>query len=243
MNDARFTSWYRLGLHGLHGPGPGQPDQLVLKDARPRRKYLVYRLQHVAALDQQWGCGARARRTTRATRTAGAGRQHLDHQHRRVRRAGPAVHDGDHVQPGGFRRGRGRRLQVGPNKLTQIASILFQGHHTTAPPRRPPRSRNRGLGPGQGLRLSAPWPTTRRAAPFARGWASGGGGPLPGQVRDVSGIATAAVHLGAGDHEEVHRRSAQPGRPRSPRRPRAGSRSRGSAPDPPALGARGDDHS
>ena len=41
----------------------------------------------------------------------GAGRQHLDHQHRRVRRPGPGVHDGDHVQPGGFRRGRGRRVQ------------------------------------------------------------------------------------------------------------------------------------
>jgi hypothetical protein len=110
----------------------------VLDKAPPRiRHYLVYRLQHVSALDQQWG----------------------------VWGAGPANHpgnkDGWEQDPGpvgvwitntvGFA-GPGQRytlaitynmgsfgqvgnagFKFGTNKLTQISAMLFQGHHTGTP--------------------------------------------------------------------------------------------------------------
>jgi len=103
----------------------------------PVRDYLVYRLQHVSAIDQQWG----------------------------VWGAGPASHPGNkdgweqdpggygvwitntvgfagpHQQytlaimynMGGFGENGNTGFKFGTNKLTQIAAMLFQGHHTGAP--------------------------------------------------------------------------------------------------------------
>jgi hypothetical protein len=136
MTDARFTS--SVPNWGFMYCTPEDLDNLinyVLKDAPANvRDYLVYRLQHVAALDQQWG----------------------------VWGAGPENHPGNKdgwEQDGnlwitntvGFA-GRGQDytmaimynlegfggvgdagFKYGSNKLTQIASILFQGHHTAAP--------------------------------------------------------------------------------------------------------------
>ena len=136
MTDARFTS--SVPNWGFMYCTPEDLDNLinyVLKDAPANvRDYLVYRLQHVAALDQQWG----------------------------VWGAGPENHPGNKdgwEQDGnlwitntvGFA-GRGQDytmaimynlegfggvgdagFKYGSNKLTQIASILFRGHHTAAP--------------------------------------------------------------------------------------------------------------
>jgi len=101
------------------------------------RGYLVYRLQHVSAIDQQWG----------------------------VWGAGPANHPGNkdgweqdpspvgvwitntvgfagpHQQYtlaimydlGSFDENGNSGFKFGSNKLTQIAAMLFQGHHTSTP--------------------------------------------------------------------------------------------------------------
>jgi hypothetical protein len=103
----------------------------------PIRDYLVYRLQHVSVIDQQWG----------------------------VWGAGPAMHPGNkdgweqdpggygvwitntvgfagpHQQytlaitynMGGFGENGNTGFKFGTNKLTQIAAMLFQGHHTGTP--------------------------------------------------------------------------------------------------------------
>ena len=204
MNDARFTSSYiNWGFMDCTAQDLDNLINYVLKDTPASvRNYLVYRLQHVAALDQQWGVwGARPGEPPGQQGRLGAGRQHLDHQHRRVRRAGPAVHDGDHVQPGGFRRGRGRRVQVRLQQADpdRVDPVPGPPHHGSDPAglRGPvtgasyPRRMGHGVSKA-GAAVQGPPPPGP----------SGGRGPLPGQFRDVTGIATAAIHLGAGDHEE-----------------------------------------
>ena len=70
------------------------------------RNYLVYRLQHVSSIDQQWGVwGAGAGEPAGQQGRLGT-RPAVDHQHGRLRRAAPGIHPGHHVQPGGL---RGRR--------------------------------------------------------------------------------------------------------------------------------------
>ena len=138
MNNTRFTSAAFWGDVDTTARDLNNLMNYVLDKAPPRiRGYLVYRLQHVAALDQQWG----------------------------VWGAGPANHpgnkDGWEQDPNGVGvwitntvgfAGPGQRytlaitynmgsfgedgnagFKFGTNKLTQIAAILFQGHHTGTP--------------------------------------------------------------------------------------------------------------
>jgi len=136
MTSARFTS--SVPNWGFMYCTPQDLDNLinyVLKDAPANvRNYLVYRLQHVAALDQQWGVwgagpenhpgnkdGWEQDGSIWITNTVGF--------------AGPAQ---DYTMAimynlGGFGGIGDAGFKYGSNKLTQIASILFQGHHTAAP--------------------------------------------------------------------------------------------------------------
>ena len=74
----------------------------VLHDAPASvRDYLVDQLQHVSAVDQQWGvwgAGPQNQPGNKDGWESGPAR-HLDHQHGRVRGRGPAIHPGHHVQP------------------------------------------------------------------------------------------------------------------------------------------------
>jgi hypothetical protein len=106
----------------------------VLRDAPSSvRDYLVYRLRHVSALDQQWGVwgagpenapgnkdGWEQDGTTWITNTVGfagpSGRYTLAIMYEL---------GGAGSSDAGF--------SYGTNKLTQIASLLFQGHYTAAP--------------------------------------------------------------------------------------------------------------
>ena len=139
MNTATFTS--SVPNWGFMYCSAEDLDNLmnyVLDKAPPRiRHYLVYRLQHVSGIDQQWG----------------------------VWGAGPANHpgnkDGWEQDPGpvgvwitntvgfagpdqrytlaitydmgSFGEDGNAGFKFGTNKLTQIAAILFQGHHTGTP--------------------------------------------------------------------------------------------------------------
>jgi hypothetical protein len=101
------------------------------------RNYLVYRLRHVSALDQQWGvwgAGPQNRPGNKdgweqdpspvgvwITNTVGFAGPHQQYT------LAIMYDQQSHDQSGntGFR--------YGTNKLTQIAAMLFQGHHTPSP--------------------------------------------------------------------------------------------------------------
>ncbi|HEX3390328.1 MAG TPA: serine hydrolase [Streptosporangiaceae bacterium] len=136
MNDARFTSSYiNWGFMDCTAQDLDNLINYVLKHAPANvRNYLVYRLQHVAALDQQWGVW-------------GAGPQNhpgnkdgweQDGNIWITNTVGFAGPDQQYTMAimynlEGFRGVGDTGFKYGSNKLTQIASILFQGHHTTAP--------------------------------------------------------------------------------------------------------------
>ena len=102
------------------------------------RDYLVYRLQHVSALDQQWGVW-------------GAGpRNHPGNKDGWEQDPGPTYGTwitntvgfaGPHQQYtvaimydlGNYDENGNSGFKYGTNKLTQIAALLFQGQHTAAP--------------------------------------------------------------------------------------------------------------
>jgi hypothetical protein len=138
MNNTRFTDAAFWGDVDTTARDLDNLMNYVLDKAPPHiRGYLVYRLQHVSALDQQWG----------------------------VWGAGPANHPGNkdgweqdpngvgvwitntvgfagpHQQytlaitynMGSFGDVGNAGFKFGTNKLTQIAAMLFQGHHTGTP--------------------------------------------------------------------------------------------------------------
>lgn len=111
---------------------------VLTRTAPSIRNYLVYRLQHVSAIDQQWGVwGAGPENApgnkdgwesdpmgdghiwiTNTVGFAGAGQEYTLAIMYNVGSYGAGVN-------GGF--------TFGTNALTQIASLLFQGHQTTPP--------------------------------------------------------------------------------------------------------------
>ena len=137
MTSARFTS--SVPNWGFMYCTPQDLDNLinyVLKDAPANvRDYLVYRLQHVAALDQQWGvwgAGPENRPGNKdgweqdgniwITNTVGFAGPDQEYTH------------GDHVQPGGIRWGRGRRVQLrqqqaDPDRVDPVPGPPHRGPH------------------------------------------------------------------------------------------------------------------
>ncbi len=102
MNNTRFTTAPYWGDVDTTARDLDNLMNYVLDKAPPRiRHYLVYRLQHVSGIDQQWGVwGAGPAQPPGQQGRLGAGprpRRRVDHQHGRVRRAGPALHPGHHV--------------------------------------------------------------------------------------------------------------------------------------------------
>jgi hypothetical protein len=136
MNDASFTSSYINW--GFMDCTPQDLDNLinyVLKDAPANvRNYLVYRLQHVAALDQQWGVWGAGPENHPGNKDGWEQDGNIWITNT-VGFAGPGQ---DYTMAimynlGGFGGVGDAGFKYGSNKLTQIASILFQGHHTAAP--------------------------------------------------------------------------------------------------------------
>ena len=137
MGDARFTSSVpNWGFMYCTAQDLDNLINYVLKQTPANvRDYLVYRLQHVSALDQQWGVwgagpenhpgnkdGWEQDGNLWITNTVGfAG-------------PGPGVHHGDHVQPGGLRRRGGRRVQVrqqqaDPDRVDPVPGPPHRGAH------------------------------------------------------------------------------------------------------------------
>jgi hypothetical protein len=136
MNDARFTSSYiNWGFMDCTARDLDNLINYVLKDAPANvRNYLVYRLQHVAALDQQWGVWGAGPENHPGNKDG----WEQDGNIWITNTVGFAGPDQQYTMAimynlGGFRGVGDAGFKFGSNKLTQIASILFQGHHTTAP--------------------------------------------------------------------------------------------------------------
>jgi hypothetical protein len=138
MNNTNFTN------HVYWGDIDTTPQDLdhlmnyvLTKTPLSVRHYLVYRLQHVSALDQQWGVWGAGPQNhpgnkdgweqdpspygiwiTNTVGFAGPGQQYT---------LAIMYNLGSHDESGstGFK--------YGTNKLTQIAAMLFQGQHTAAP--------------------------------------------------------------------------------------------------------------
>ena len=136
MTDARFTS--SVPNWGFMYCTPEDLNNLinyVLKDAPANvRDYLVYRLQHVAALDQQWGVWGAGPENHPGNKDGWEQDGNLWITNT-VGFAGPGQ---DYTMAimynlEGFGGVGDAGFKYGSNKLTQIASILFQGHHTAAP--------------------------------------------------------------------------------------------------------------
>jgi hypothetical protein len=136
MTTARFTS--SVPNWGFMYCSARDLDNLmnyVLTKAPPRiRHYLVYRLQHVSAIDQQWGVWGAGPKNQPGnkdgweqdggiwiTNTVGFAGPNQEYTMAIMYNLGGFGGIGD----GGF--------QYGINKLTQIASVLFRGHHTAHP--------------------------------------------------------------------------------------------------------------
>ncbi len=136
MGDARFTSSVpNWGFMYCTAQDLDNLINYVLKETPANvRDYLVYRLQHVSALDQQWGVWGAGPQNhpgnkdgweqdgnlwiTNTVGFAGQGHEYTMAVMYNLEGFGG-------VGDAGFK--------YGSNKLTQIASILFQGHHTAAP--------------------------------------------------------------------------------------------------------------
>ena len=136
MTDARFTS--SVPNWGFMYCTPEDLNNLinyVLKDAPANvRDYLVYRLEHVAALDQQWGVWGAGPENHPGNKDGWEQDGNLWITNT-VGFAGPGQ---DYTMAimynlEGFGGVGDAGFKYGSNKLTQIASILFQGHHTAAP--------------------------------------------------------------------------------------------------------------
>ena len=136
MTDARFTS--SVPNWGFMYCTPEDLNNLinyVLKDAPAHvRDYLVYRLEHVAALDQQWGVWGAGPENHPGNKDGWEQDGNLWITNT-VGFAGPGQ---DYTMAimynlEGFGGVGDAGFKFGSNKLTQIASILFQGHHTAAP--------------------------------------------------------------------------------------------------------------
>jgi hypothetical protein len=136
MTSARFTS--SVPNWGFMYCTPRDLDNLinyVLKHTpRNVRNYLVYRLQHVAALDQQWGVWGAGRENHPGNKDGWEQDGNIWITNT-VGFAGPGQEYTMAIMYnlGGFGGIGDAGFKYGSNKLTQIASILFQGHHTAAP--------------------------------------------------------------------------------------------------------------
>jgi hypothetical protein len=136
MNDANFTSSYiNWGFMDCTAQDLNNLINYVLKDAPANvRNYLVYRLQHVAALDQQWGVWGAGPENHPGNKDG----WEQDGNIWITNTVGFAGPDQQYTMAimynlEGFRGVGDAGFKFGSNKLTQIASILFQGRHTTAP--------------------------------------------------------------------------------------------------------------
>ena len=129
----------QLGLHVLHSPGPGQPDQFqrAQKETRRERPRLPgppapARERARPAVGRGWGAGPQNHPGNKdgweqdgdlwITNTVGFACQGQEYTISLVM-----------YNLEGFRGVGDAGFKYGSNKLTQIASILFQGHHTAAP--------------------------------------------------------------------------------------------------------------
>jgi hypothetical protein len=138
MNHTRFTNAAYWGDVDTTARDLDNLMNYVLDKAPPHiRGYLVHRLQHVSGIDQQWGVW-------------GAGpANHPGNKDGWEQDPGPVGvwitntvgFAGPHQRytlaitydMGSFGENGNTGFQFGTNKLTQIAAILFQGHHTGAP--------------------------------------------------------------------------------------------------------------
>jgi hypothetical protein len=101
------------------------------------RDYLVYRLQHVSALDQQWGVWGAGPRNHPGNKDG----WEQDPSPVGVWITNTVGFAGPHQQYTlaimydlqGFGENGNTGFRYGTNKLTQIAALLFQGQHTPAP--------------------------------------------------------------------------------------------------------------
>jgi hypothetical protein len=136
MTDASFTSSYiNWGFMDCTPQDLNNLINYVLKDAPANvRNYLVYRLQHVAALDQQWGVWGAGPENHPGNKDG----WEQDGNIWITNTVGFAGPDQQYTMAimynlGGYGGVGDAGFKYGSNKLTQIASILFQGHHTPAP--------------------------------------------------------------------------------------------------------------
>ena len=109
---------------------------MLAKTPAEVRNYLVYRLRHVSALDQQWGvwgAGPENHPGNKDGWEQNPKATAVDHQHGRLRRAEPEYTLAIMYNLGGYAEMGDIGFHYGTNKLTQIASMLFQGHQTQQP--------------------------------------------------------------------------------------------------------------
>ncbi len=136
MEDARFTSSVpNWGFMYCTAQDLDNLINYVLKDAPANvRNYLVYRLQHVSALDQQWGVWGAGPENHPGNKDGWEQDGNLWITNT-VGFAGPDQQYTMAIMYNleGFGGVGDAGFKYGSNKLTQIASILFQGHHTAAP--------------------------------------------------------------------------------------------------------------
>ncbi len=138
MQSTQFTSSAYWGYVDTTAWDLDNLMNYVLDKAPPRiRGYLVHRLQHVSGLDQQWGVWGAGPANHPGnkdgweqdpngvgvwiTNTVGFAGPHQRYTLAITYNLGSFGENGDT----GFK--------FGTNKLTQIAAILFQGHHTSTP--------------------------------------------------------------------------------------------------------------
>jgi hypothetical protein len=138
MHNTRFTSAAFWGDVDTTPQDLSNLINYVLDKTPPKvRNYLVYRLQHVSALDQQWGVWGAGPENHPGnkdgweqnpngygvwiTNTVGFAGPDQEYTLAIMYNLGSYGESGD----SGF--------HYGTNKLTQISAMLFQGHHTEHP--------------------------------------------------------------------------------------------------------------
>ncbi len=138
MHDTRFTSSAYWGNVDTTAQDLDNLMNYVLDKAPPRiRGYLVYRLRHVSALDQQWGVWGAGP----ANKPGNKDGWEQDPNGYGVWITNTVGFAGPHQRYtlaitynlGSFGENGNAGFKFGTNKLTQIASMLFQGHHTDTP--------------------------------------------------------------------------------------------------------------